>query len=251
MAEKASSASSPSVAGKLGRPDMAKKSIRLLSNEQRELLSSIPEDISEDEIQYHYTLQPDELAVIGQLRGDHNRVGFAMQLCALHFPGCTLNQLPSIPETVVAYVAEQIDVQSAAFYAYGQRSDTVYEHLVQIRQIWGYRNYGWSEMVMLARSLVYDALENDQPLPLVETALHMMRQKRIIIPAIGTVERLVWGVLRIVERRTYRQLTRHLQLTHHQKLDNLLIPDETVNDPPLKAVAFYTAPRRCDLTLAG
>jgi len=22
-----------------------------------------------------------------------------------------------------------------------------------------------------------------------------------------------------------------------------------VNDPPLKAVAFYTAPRRCDLTL--
>ena len=208
---------------------MAKKSVRLLSNEQRELLSSIPKDISEDEIQYHYTLQPDELAVIGQLRGDHNRLGFAMQLCALHFPGCTLNQLPSIPEPVIAYVAEQIGVQSASFHAYGQRSATVYEHLAQIRQIWGYRTYGWSEMVMLARSLVYDASENDQPLALVETALHLMRQKRIIIPAIGTGERLVWGILRIVERRTYRQLTRHLKLTHHQKLDNLLIPDETLN----------------------
>lgn len=119
--------------------------------------------------------------------------------------------------------------QSHDFDAYGQRAATVYDHLAQIRQTWGYRNYGWSEMVMLTRTLIYDTLENDQPLPLIETALNIMRQKRIIIPAIGTVERLVWGVLRIVEQRIYRQLTRHLQSFHHQKLDNLLIPDETIN----------------------
>jgi TnpA family transposase len=35
----------------------------------------------------HYTLSSEDLALINRRRGDPNRLGFALMLCYLHFPG--------------------------------------------------------------------------------------------------------------------------------------------------------------------
>jgi hypothetical protein len=40
----------------------------------------------------YYTLSPDDLALINRHRGDPNRVGFAVMLCYLRFPGRILQQ---------------------------------------------------------------------------------------------------------------------------------------------------------------
>ena len=84
---------------------MAKKSIRLLSDEQRLLLKSIPSDFSEREIVRYYTLLPEESEIIATLRSPSNRLGFDMQTCALRLPGSTLNRLQGIPDAVTAHVA--------------------------------------------------------------------------------------------------------------------------------------------------
>ena len=44
----------------------------------------------------HYTLSPEDLTLINRRRGDPNRLGFALMLCYLHFPGRILQQVSNL-----------------------------------------------------------------------------------------------------------------------------------------------------------
>ena len=54
----------------------------------------------------HYTLSSEDLALINRRRGDPNRLGFALMLCYLHFPGRILQQGEQPPAALCAFVAE-------------------------------------------------------------------------------------------------------------------------------------------------
>jgi Domain of unknown function (DUF4158) len=106
--------------------------------------------------------------------------------------------------------------------SYGQRLPTIYEHLDEIRTVFGYRNYDWRAMRTLARVLLPQALESDRPLPLAAAALQQLRHDKVIAPGITTIERIVWGVLRIAARGVERVLTRPLTDVQRAQLDALL-----------------------------
>ncbi len=57
----------------------------LLSSEQRTRLFSIPTDPAE--MVRHYVLGADDLALVRTKRRSVNRLGFAVQLCLLRYPG--------------------------------------------------------------------------------------------------------------------------------------------------------------------
>jgi len=63
----------------------------LLSSEQRVRLFSIQTDPAE--MTRHYVLGADDLALVGARRRASNRLGFAVQLCALRHPGGVLDPL--------------------------------------------------------------------------------------------------------------------------------------------------------------
>jgi len=77
-------------------------------------LTQIPSDMATREVAYYYTLTPDDRDRIARHRGPHNRLGFAVQLCALRFPGRSLTDLHDIPWHVLQYIARQIDVPESA-----------------------------------------------------------------------------------------------------------------------------------------
>ena len=52
---------------------------------ERESLFAVPTD--EVELIRRYAFSEQELSVIQQHRGDHNRLGFAVQLCYMRYPG--------------------------------------------------------------------------------------------------------------------------------------------------------------------
>ena len=56
----------------------------LLSDAQRSIFD-LPTGGSE--LMHHYTLHEDDLALINQRRRPHNRLGFAVQLCLMRYPG--------------------------------------------------------------------------------------------------------------------------------------------------------------------
>src|SRR3546814_8745248 len=61
----------------------------------------------------HYILADDDLIHIDRRRRPENRIGFALQLCALRYPGRTLAPGELIPHTVSAFLGAQLGDQFA------------------------------------------------------------------------------------------------------------------------------------------
>jgi TnpA family transposase len=199
-----------------------------LNPEQRHALTQIPSDLSDRDIARYYTFTEKERELINRRRRASNRLGFAVQLALLKFPGRTLMEVKEVPRAVLSAIAEQVDVPASAFSSYGERENTLYEHLDELRRECGFRSCGWREYLLVARSLLADAMESDRPLPLIETALERLRTKGILAPTMIHIERLVWIVLKIAERRLLRILTQSLTLEQRTRLDGLLQADTSI-----------------------
>jgi TnpA family transposase len=196
-----------------------------LTPEQRHALTEIPADLSDREIARYYTFTQKDLDLIKSRRRLHNRLGFAVQLAVLRYPGRPLKDLTGIPSRVLAAIADQVQVPASAFARYGERDNTLYEHLDEIRRGCGLRECGWREYLWLARQLLPLAMESDRPVPLIEQALELLRAEGIIAPGLTHLERLVWIVLKAAEKRLFRLLTADLTLEHRSRLDGLLYAD--------------------------
>ena len=214
---------------------MASKSPELLTPEQRLLFTTIPDDLSTAELTRHYKLTDADLRFILKHRGAENRLGVALQLCTLRFPGRVLMQMSSIPKTMVVFVADQLNLPSDAWYSYGKkRRGTPYEHLQRICLEYEYQLYSHTQIMPLVRYLLPFALENDESLPLVEGAINWLEAYKIVPPAILTTERLVWHVQRIARWRVFRRITNQLDDSQREYLRSILIVNErTKGQTPL------------------
>ena len=91
----------------------------------------------------HYTLSDADLAAIHRCRGDHNRLGQALMLCYLRYPGRPLRADERPPEPLLAFVAEQIDVlpQSIDHYLSAERNRR--SHAAELQDRLRLRPFGW------------------------------------------------------------------------------------------------------------
>ena len=137
-------------------------------------------------------------------------------------------EVKDVPRPVLTAITEQVGVPASAFASYGERENTLYEHLDELRRACGFRSCGWREYLLVARSLLPDTMESDRPLPLIEAALERLRTKGILAPTMIHIKRLVWIVLKIAERRLLRTLTQSLTLEQRTRLDGLLSADTSI-----------------------
>ena len=87
----------------------------------------------------HYTLSSEDLALINRRRGDPNRLGFALILCSLRFPGRILQPGEQPPAALCAFVAEQLSLAATQFGDYAKRDQTRREHVLEIENALGLR----------------------------------------------------------------------------------------------------------------
>ena len=111
----------------------------LLTAAQREALLAFPDE--EENLLQHYVLSVRDLAAARQHRGDHNRLGFAVQLCYLRYPGRVLAENETPPAAVLGMVAAQPQVQSALWDEYAQRDETRREHLIELQHLYGFQPF--------------------------------------------------------------------------------------------------------------
>lgn len=170
----------------------------------------------------HYTLSPEDLTLVNRRRGDPNRLGFALILCYLHFPGRILQQGELPPAPLCAFVAEQLGVDAACFVDYAERDQTRREHVLEIETALGLRPLTRALYRELAAWLLPTALATDHGLTLVTTLLEELRARRIVCPPLAAIERLAGSVRARAQRQLWRRLTDGLTDQQRQSLDQLL-----------------------------
>ena len=129
----------------------------ILSATERDNLIALPE--GEDDLIRHYSFTESDLSLIRQRRGDANRLGFAVQLCLLRYPGYALASDMLVPDPVIDWIARQIRSDAAAWPQYGARDETRREHFQELRAYLSLSAFGLPDFRTLVHSLADLAMQ--------------------------------------------------------------------------------------------
>ena len=176
----------------------------------------------ERELVRHYTLSAEDMALIDRRRGGPNRLGFAVMLCYLRFPGRALRQDEQPPVTMLSFIAEQLTLEPASFGDYAERDQTRREHLAEIQAVAGYRVFTRGIYRELSAWLLPTALATEKGSALAAMTLDELRTRRIMVPPLPVIERLCGEVRGRAHRQLWRKLTDGLTDAQCASLDQLL-----------------------------
>jgi TnpA family transposase len=180
----------------------------------------------QDTLVRHWTLTGTDLEEIHRRRRDRNRLGFALQLCALRYPGRLLHPGELMPAEALRFVADQVGAEPEALAAYAARFQTRYQQLDALRAGFGFVAFAPEHRREILAWLLPVALGTTSAAAIAATLMDELRRRRLVVPGPFIVERLVVAAMVSAERHVAHQLTRGLLPTQVKALDALLTTKE-------------------------
>ena len=174
------------------------------------------------ELVRRFELSERDLAVISGHRGRANRLGFAVQLAYMRFPGIILGADDEPDAGVLRVVADQVGVAPSEWVAYGQRGQTRREHLVDLQRLFGFRSFTMEDHQAAVVELVELAARTDKGIVLAEALIVRLRERSVLLPASAVIERICAEAVTRADRHIYETLTGSLTSEHRERLDALL-----------------------------
>ena len=166
-------------------------------------------------------------------RGATNCLGFAVQLALLRHPGMGLAHMEEPVDTLVAWLAAQLEIPAAAFSEYAGRPQTMTDHALLLARTLGLRPPNAADLPFMIEAAAQSARSTDRGQPIVAGVIAALRTAKIILPAPAVIERSAIAGRARARKRTADALLAGLSPAQLAKLDALLIPD-----PALKATPF-------------
>jgi hypothetical protein len=160
----------------------------ILTDAERHDFLALPTD--DETLIRHWTLDDDDYRLLRTRRRDDTRLGLALQLCALRYPGRLIRRGETIPEASLTFLADQLEVEPEVLANFARRAPTRYEQLAILRQ-----HYGFAELThpLRAELLAFSrgvAVASSKDRHVVAALADEMRRRRIVIPGITVLERL-------------------------------------------------------------
>ncbi|ADH09928.1 TPA: Tn3 family transposase [Bacillus paranthracis] len=196
---------------------------QLLSEAQRNELMDLSRLTEWDLVTFH-TFSKHDLHLIFKHRRGYNRLGFALQLALIRYPGWALTEYNDIPMSVIKHIARQLQIPAEGFSKYANRNNTLWEHLSEIREEYNFTNFSSSHEENLLKHLTQQAMENSNSLHLIEIALSMLRKSKVILPAMYVIENIVWEAKQQADQKVYSILYDDLTSEQKKRIDALLLP---------------------------
>jgi TnpA family transposase len=173
----------------------------------------------------------EDVARIMTCRGEHNRLGFAYQLAFVR----SLNRFPAqdpleIEEDILAFASVQLRMDIQDSWPYGNRQKTVSEHQEAIRDYLGLRSFNTATAEIEA-FLFKEACHLEQMTALNTCLKAFLRTHRILEPSQDTMNRLIQTQRESARTSIYNKLSEGLSIEGRQRLDGLLITEDTAYSP--------------------
>lgn len=173
------------------------------------------------ELVRHFTLGEADLEAIRRCRGDHNRLGDALMVCYLRFPGRPLRAGERPPSALLAFVADQIDVLPDTIDEYLASERNRQRHVAECQEQLGLRPFGKHATDELKTAVLPQAIENDQLAFLAQLVMYTCRERGIVVPPASVLERMCADLRHRARREAHRRLTHGLTAEQRKGLDAL------------------------------
>jgi TnpA family transposase len=164
---------------------------------------------SRADLERFFLLDDADKTLIGDRRGDHNRLGFMLQATTVRYLGVFLEDPLDVPWPVVEYLAAQLGIADASCVKrYTARAKTAYEHAWEIRDAYGFRAFedpgaaAGFRLFLEGRAWTHA----EGPYRLFGQAAGWLRRNHVLLPGARVLARQVAGVREAAAGRMHRVL---------------------------------------------
>jgi TnpA family transposase len=192
------------------------------SEMERRRLERFPERIAVEDLRVCFALSDRDRELVFAQRGPENRLGLALTLCAIRFLGFVPEDLASVPEEALSFVAGQVDAAAQELLQYGGRAQTRTTHLTLALAHLGWRKLSDQDREGLGRWLVARAVEHDAPSVLLSLAVEHLRPRRLLRPSLDVLLRMVTDARARAHEAIEALLADQLPGARREELDRLL-----------------------------
>ena len=210
--------------------------VGFLSDEQASRYGFFLGDPTPDQLARHFHLDDADRAFVGEHRGDHNRLGVAVQLGSIRLLGTFLEDPGLTPASVVRFSGDQLAMAgSAELMATYVASAGRWRHGPRIRERYGYRLLTDFGVTFRLHRFLYALCwtGTDRPSTLFEQAVTWLQAAKVILPGVSVLERAVARVRARTHTYLHRRLTDTLTAEQRERLDRLVTVPENERQSPL------------------
>jgi TnpA family transposase len=202
--------------------------VSFLTEEQKRRYGRYTGEPTTDQLARYFHLDDADREFIGICRGDHNRLGMALQLCTVRFLGAFLENPLETPPGVIDNIASQLGILHRTDLAQYGTSERRWDHAAEIRMRYGYQDFSTGPVPFRLNRWLYALCwtGTDRPSVLFDRATVWLVTLKILLPGVSVLERLVARLRHRVQERLWRILARGLTPQSQAGLETLLTVPE-------------------------
>jgi len=178
---------------------------------------------SQADLERVFFLDDEDRTLVDRRRGEHMKVGFALRLVTVRWLGTFLEDPLDVPGAVLDFVAGQLGMAGPSrVKQYTERPKTRFDHQWEIRRACGLREFADVEAEFAGWVAARSWTSGDGPKAIFIDGMAWLRERKVLLPGVTTLARLVAKVRDDTARRLWGELERLLTTGQRYVLDRLL-----------------------------
>lgn len=198
--------------------------VSFLTEQQRNHYGRFAGELSPEQLNRYFHLDDSDRQLVNSHRGDHSRLGFAIQLCTARFLGTFLEDLSDVPAGVSNCLARQLQIEQLSCLFHYRHTETRWDHAAEIRRHCGFKDFGDLGALFRLNRWLYALCwtGTDRPGVLFDRATTWLITQKVLLPAVTTLERHIARLRNRVEERVWSMLAAVASPETRSKLETLL-----------------------------
>lgn len=200
--------------------------VDFLTAKQKENYCNFPVNPPPEILYKYFHLSDHDKVLINECRRSYNKVGYALQLTTVRFMGAFIANPLNVPEIIKSYIIKQLGIKDIANLGnYLVRKSTKYEHVIQIKEKFGYSEFNKLWYFKLSRWLYNQCWYGvERPSILFDRTVSWLTDRKVLLPGITTLTRLISRIRDRCNSRLWYILSQLPSEKQIETLESLLKP---------------------------